>query len=298
MNYYTGIGSRKTPSTVLEKMMDIAKNLAFHGWTLRSGHADGADKAFELGAGLYPKEIYLPWAGFGGSDSEFHLGNFIEVIQQQAMDLAAEFHPAWNRCSRGARLLHTRNVFQILGQDLATRSKFVICWSPGSGGTEQALRIAAHYNVPVLNLYDDDPPIEQILADAQELRDPIRIFVFGSNTSGRHGKGAALTARNQHGAEYGVAEGRTGDAYALPTCDDRFRSMPLVWIQEHVDQFLAYAKAHPELTFQVTRVGCGLAHNQDSVIAPMFEHAPSNCYFDTAWAPWLKQHKNFWGTFP
>ena len=33
--------------------------------------------------------------------------------------------------------------------------------------------------------------------------EPNQIFVFGSNTQGRHGKGAALTAKNKFGAVYG-----------------------------------------------------------------------------------------------
>ena len=60
--------------------------------------------------------------------------------------------------------------------------------------------------------------------------------------------------------------------------------------------FMQYAKDHPELKFQVTRIGCGLAGLKDSDIAPMFQDAPPNCRFDEAWKPYLKD-KEYWGTF-
>lgn len=45
------------------------------------------------------------------------------------------------------------------------------------------------------------------------------IFVFGSNTQGRHGKGAALLAKNKFGAIYGQAKGLQGQSYAIITKD-------------------------------------------------------------------------------
>lgn len=102
------------------------------------------------------------------------------------------------------------------------------------------------------------------------------IFVFGSNLAGRHGKGAALAARRQYGAEYGVGVGLTGDAYAIPTKSATLTTLPLAHIAGHVDDFLAYARAHPELTFNVTRVGCGLAGYTDAQIAPLFAGAPAS----------------------
>lgn len=109
------------------------------------------------------------------------------------------------------------------------------------------------------------------------------IFVFGSNLAGRHGKGAALTARITHGAVYGVGEGPTGNAYAIPTKDKNLKTRPLEQIQESVDKFLAYAKASPDKTFNVTRVGCGLAGYTDNQIAPMFKNAPENCVLPKEW---------------
>tara|TARA_R110002051_G_scaffold285432_1_gene347688 strand:- start:1129 stop:1539 length:411 start_codon:yes stop_codon:yes gene_type:complete len=111
----------------------------------------------------------------------------------------------------------------------------------------------------------------------------VMIFVFGSNLAGRHGKGAALYARQKHGAEYGVGEGRTGDSYALPTKDERIRTRPLSGVRDSVDKFIEYAKANPDLHFEVTKVGCGLAGFKEFEIAPLFKNAPSNCRLPDGW---------------
>jgi hypothetical protein len=111
----------------------------------------------------------------------------------------------------------------------------------------------------------------------------VEIFVFGSNLAGRHGKGAALTARMQHGAQYGVGNGRTGNAYAIPTKDINLNTLPLSTINEFVQQFIQYTKSHPTEFFFVTRIGCGLAGYWDIDIAPMFKDAPDNCHLPIGW---------------
>lgn len=109
------------------------------------------------------------------------------------------------------------------------------------------------------------------------------IFVFGSNLAGRHGKGAALAARTEHGAQYGVGVGPTGNAYAIPTKGRTLVTLPLAVIEHHVAEFLKYAYAHPELEFNVTRIGCGLAGYRDAQIAPFFAGAPANVHLPTGW---------------
>lgn len=111
----------------------------------------------------------------------------------------------------------------------------------------------------------------------------MRIFVFGSNLAGRHGKGAALTARRDYLAEYGVGQGRTGNSYAIPTKGYSMEVLPLSAIECYVSRFIDYAKQHPELTFNVTRVGCGLAGYKDEQIAPFFADAPENCVLPEGW---------------
>lgn len=109
------------------------------------------------------------------------------------------------------------------------------------------------------------------------------IFVFGSNLAGRHGKGAALDARREWGAEFGIGEGRTGDSYAIPTKGWRLEILPLGIIAQKVNRFIEYAKNHPELEFFVTRVGCGLAGYKDSEMSPMFKDCPKNCRLPKEW---------------
>jgi hypothetical protein len=102
------------------------------------------------------------------------------------------------------------------------------------------------------------------------------IFVFGSNLAGRHGKGAALYARQHHGAIYGVGIGMQGSSYAIPTKNEWIQTLPLDRIAAYVENFIGYALTRPDLTFNLTAIGCGLAGYKPSDIAPMFEHAPAN----------------------
>jgi hypothetical protein len=111
----------------------------------------------------------------------------------------------------------------------------------------------------------------------------MEIFVFGSNLAGRHGKGAALFARRHHGAIYGRGTGIQGNSYAIPTKGYRLEVLELSVIKHHVDMFISFAKTYREHTFNVTRIGCGLAGYTDAQIAPMFIHAPINCNLPEGW---------------
>jgi len=111
----------------------------------------------------------------------------------------------------------------------------------------------------------------------------MEIFVFGSNLAGRHGKGAALCAVREHGAIYGQGKELQGRSYAIPTKDHVMRPLPLTDIKRHVEEFIKFAKEHPEMIFNVTRIGCGLAGYKDEEIAPMFKGAPENCKLPEGW---------------
>lgn len=102
------------------------------------------------------------------------------------------------------------------------------------------------------------------------------IFVFGSNLAGRHGKSAALFARNERGAIYGQGVGRQGMSYAIPTKDKSLRTLPIAAIKPYVDVFIDYARRNPQLTFQLTPIGCGLAGYHHAQIAPLFNDASAN----------------------
>lgn len=113
------------------------------------------------------------------------------------------------------------------------------------------------------------------------------IWVFGSNRAGRHGLGAAKVAHVNFGARYGVGEGRTGDAYAIPTKNRRLEVLPLCVVEGSVAGFLEYARTNGKEQFFVTKVGCGYAGHTDAEIAPFFRGAPPNCSFAEEWKPYL-----------
>ena len=94
------------------------------------------------------------------------------------------------------------------------------------------------------------------------------IFVFGSNLAGSHGGGAALLAYRRFGAIWGQGVGMQGQSYGIPTMHGGVEA-----IRPYVDEFIEYAKQHPEYKFFVTRIGCGIAGFQDWEIAPLFKDA-------------------------
>ena len=97
------------------------------------------------------------------------------------------------------------------------------------------------------------------------------IFVFGSNESGKHGKGAALTAKEKFGAREGQGYGPHGQSFAIPTKNWTVDGpLPLSVIECYAVRFTEYAAMHPNLTFMVTQVGCGLAGYKPEDIAPFF----------------------------
>jgi len=97
---------------------------------------------------------------------------------------------------------------------------------------------------------------------------PDEVFVFGSNLEGHHGGGAARTALRNFGAVYAQGVGLQGQSYAIPTMQGGVDT-----IAPYVDEFIAFAEAHPEKFFYVTRIGCGIAGFRDEQIAPLFQRA-------------------------
>lgn len=99
------------------------------------------------------------------------------------------------------------------------------------------------------------------------------VFVFGSNLSGRHGKGAAKTALGW-GAKWGQAAGLQGKTYGIPTKDAAIkRTLRIDEIRPFVDDFIEFAKANENLIFLVTEIGTGLANHKKENIAPLFKQA-------------------------
>ena len=105
------------------------------------------------------------------------------------------------------------------------------------------------------------PDIVNSLADNE-------IFVFGSNLAGAHGGGAARAAYNRFGAVWGRGVGLQGQSYAIPTMQGGVET-----IKPYVDDFIRFAAENPQLSFLVTRIGCGIAGFRDADIAPLFAQA-------------------------
>src|ERR1700739_60106 len=128
------------------------------------------------------------------------------------------------------------------------------------------------------------------------------VFVFGSNERGIHGGGAAKAAHVKHGAVMNIGFGHQGNSFAIPTCSKPTgqpgHEISVDALRYYIDCFLLYAVKHPELTFQVTAIGCGLAGWKSEDVAPMFALAPDNCYFDTEWGLYLPPNRAYWGTVP
>lgn len=97
-----------------------------------------------------------------------------------------------------------------------------------------------------------------------------QVFVFGSNAEGYHDGGAARFALERFGAIYGQGRGLQGRSYAIPTMSGSLQE-----IAREVEEFILFADQHPELTFLVTRIGCGIAGYSDYDIAPLFGTAYS-----------------------
>lgn len=165
--YFAGIGTRDLPGHIRDFIIDgVCPVLVSKELILRSGGAEGADLAFEHGYDVHGgrKEIYIPWKNFNKSSSKL-IG-----VSDDSYEMAQQFHPYWKNLDDYAKKLHARNCCQVLGQDLKTPSDFVLCYtkdgaerkkqiSPETGGTGQALRIACHYGIRIINMkkyFDSD----------------------------------------------------------------------------------------------------------------------------------------------
>lgn len=164
---FAGIGARDTPEAALKKLQAVSGILAGKGYVLRSGAADGADSYCEKGVDAVggAKEIYLPWKGFNDRQPD-GVSVFAEVGPDHE-GIAAKYHPKWERLKPGPRKLMARNASQMLGRDLKSPSKVVLCWTKGGeavGGTGQALRMAKDMGVESVNL--GDPRIAKMKPEA------------------------------------------------------------------------------------------------------------------------------------
>lgn len=163
---YTGVGSRKTPEDVMKYMTKVAKRMAELGWTLRTGGAIGADQAFLDGAleAGGKVELFLPWTMFQDHHKKGYSKN-ISLIDYPSTEARDELRKHvderhFRNLQKGSGMaLHSRNVHQVMGYNLAELSDLVLCWTPlagpwPTGGTATAIKIGRYYKVPTYNLFE------------------------------------------------------------------------------------------------------------------------------------------------
>jgi len=183
---YAGVGSRRTPENIINEMKKLGGELAEEGYTLLSGKADGADKAFEETAGA-KKEIF----------TREHIANktFGEDITKLAIEIMKAVHPSPDKLTKYQEELMARNAFQVLGPNLDSPVDFLIAWAPlndkgevvvdadgrfhggkddprSTGGTGQAIALAAALGIPVINMADPN------------WREKLNSVLSGKNTGG------------------------------------------------------------------------------------------------------------------
>lgn len=164
--YYTGIGSREAPLPILKRAHELGKVLALKGFIGRSGKAEGMDEAFMKGfgaAGVGRFVNYLPYPSFRESLNCpvgcIDISHYPVNVWKEAVLISRDVYgKGWFEITPGARDLHTRNVFQVLGDDLQTPSEFVLYWAEPKGrnavkgGTNTAFQVAKMFNVKRFNV--------------------------------------------------------------------------------------------------------------------------------------------------
>ena len=154
-----------------------------------------------------------------------------------------------------------REIFNVAMNRLPESFLYVIkVFEQGSFYGDRASVVGQRPDVP---LFERRYTPENISSLAEN-----EIFVFGSNLQGSHGGGAAAAAVRYFGAVWGQGVGMQGQCYAIPTMHGGVDA-----IRPYVDEFIDYAIQHPELTFLVTRIGCGIAGFRDAEMAPLFAQA-------------------------
>lgn len=152
----TGIGSRETPQHILAEMTKIGVWCKKNKVILRSGHADGADYAFEQGA-QESCIAFVPWKTFNAKlKSKAKL--IVPAFTAQMTATVHKYHPAPEKLSEAVVKIMARNAAQVLGEHLNEHTQCVVCYTNdgrASGGTGQAIRIADAYKIPVYNMYNE-----------------------------------------------------------------------------------------------------------------------------------------------
>ena len=168
--YYTGVGSREIPEDVFNIFRMVGRTLARKGFILRSGSADGSDRAFELGASdVDPNltEIYLPNSDFKSYRRIVGV-NYLPLVEGEIENAEKIYStptnkhkdgimPWFNKIQRYNQEFHARNVLQVTGRN-GVDSSFCIYYAPAVngnvvGGTRSAVELCRSKGIPTYNLF-------------------------------------------------------------------------------------------------------------------------------------------------
>jgi hypothetical protein len=163
-------GARETPEPILDLMERLGEMLTRRGWKLRSGHAVGADYAWEKGAHKGDPMKMTVCLPFWRYNSELPMPARAVAFQSLGETLRRRFiaeakaqHPAYDRLPPGARLMLNRNAMIADGTFLG------LCWldrsKPGGGGSGHTARILQGRGCPVLDLGDGSGWVQEWLKE-------------------------------------------------------------------------------------------------------------------------------------
>jgi hypothetical protein len=157
MSTYAGIGSRALTQDEWNFCYNTGVYLANLGWMLKTGAADGADKAFAEGA-LHAGgkvTLCLPWWSYNkewvqAAKNKGALTHTLKNSDTDAFQSVEKHHPCPSILTRGPRALHARNFLII------QETKMVLAWpkpkGQNLGGTGQGIRIAEDMGIEVIRL--------------------------------------------------------------------------------------------------------------------------------------------------
>jgi hypothetical protein len=178
---YVGTGNKDAPPEIIGQIKRLASELETFGFTVRVSGGDGCDETFEASA--KDVELHLPWKGFAGKQSKSTFNS------PMAKAIARMFHPAYDGLNFRAQGFLAKNVRLVLGKDLNSYARFVLCWSEDgcesgesktskTGFVGHTIAIASGVKIPVFNLAkpDAEKRLKQYLGMPYEQKQAVQEF--------------------------------------------------------------------------------------------------------------------------
>jgi hypothetical protein len=151
----TMIGSREAPKDICDLFTELGVEVRERGWWARSGHAQGIDYASECGA-LKRCIVYLPWESFNRQKEMLGIPR-TQPLRDEVLEIVYKHEAYAKNLKDAVKLIKSRNVYQVLGEDLESPSDIVVCWTEEGkvvGGTGLAIKIATANDIPIINVGD------------------------------------------------------------------------------------------------------------------------------------------------